>query len=138
MKLVICEKPSMGRAVATALGAYEKKDGYMEGNGYIVSWCFGHLWGLKDLEMYLNPEYKHGDKAKWTLDILPFYPKNWEFRYFISDPGNKKQDKLLYQLMTRKDVDTIYASGDADREGEVIIRNEFVQHHITGKKILRL
>ena len=138
MKLVICEKPSMGRAVATALGAYEKKDGYMEGNGYIVSWCFGHLWGLKDLEMYLNPEYKHGDKAKWTLDILPFYPKNWEFQYFISDPGNKKQDKLLYQLMTRKDVDTIYASGDADREGEVIIRNEFVQHHITGKKILRL
>lgn len=138
MKLVICEKPSMGRAVATALGAYEKNDGYMEGNGYIVSWCFGHLWGLQDLEMYLNPEYKHGDKVKWTLDILPFYPKDWDFKYFISDSGNKKQDKVLYQLMTRKDVDTIYASGDADREGEVIIRNEFVQHHISGKKILRL
>ncbi|MBO6240724.1 MAG: hypothetical protein J6O61_07835 [Butyrivibrio sp.] len=138
MNLIICEKPSMGRTVASALGATNKYDGYMEGNGYIVSWCFGHLWGLKDLEMYLDSNFKHGDKAKWSLEALPFYPENWKFEYFISDPGNKKQDKILYQLMKRSDVDTIYASGDADREGEVIVRNEFVQHHITGKKILRL
>lgn len=138
MKLIIAEKPSLGRTIADALNVYEKKDGYIEGNGYIVSWCFGHLWGLKDLEMYLNPEYKHGEKVKWSLDTLPFYPSNWRFEYFISDPGNRKQDKILYQLMTRSDVDTIYSAGDADREGEVIIRNELVQHHITGKNILRL
>lgn len=137
-RLIIAEKPSLGRTIAEALGVNDKKDGYMEGNGYIVSWCFGHLWTLKDLEMYLNPSFKHGDKAKWTLDNLPFYPDNWNFQYFISDPGNRKQDKILYQLMTRTDVDTIYSAGDADREGEVIIRNELVQHKITGKRILRL
>ncbi len=137
-RLIVAEKPSMGRTIASALGANEKKDGYMEGNGYIVSWCFGHLWTLKDLEMYLDPTFKHGDKAKWSLDNLPFYPENWKFEYFIADPGNRKQDKILHQLMTRPDIDTIYSAGDADREGEVIIRNEFIQHHITGKKILRL
>lgn len=136
--LIIAEKPSLGRTIAAALGVNDKKDGYMEGNGYIVSWCFGHLWTLKDLEMYLDPSFKHGDKAKWTLDNLPFYPDNWNFQYFIADPGNRKQDKILYQLMTRTDVDTIYSAGDADREGEVIIRNELVQHRITGKRILRL
>lgn len=138
MKLIIAEKPSMGRVIAAALGATNKQDGYLEGNGYIVSWCFGHLWGLKDLEMYLDPDYKHGDKVRWTLANLPFYPEEWKFEYFISDPGNKKQDKILYQLMKRPDVDIIYSAGDADREGEVIIRNEFIQHHISGKKILRL
>ena len=137
-RLVICEKPSMARVVASAIGATNKKDGYLEGNGYIVSWCFGHLWTLKDLEMYLDPGFKHGDKAKWSLANLPFYPENWKFEYFIADEGCEKQDRILYQLMTRPDVDTIYSAGDADREGEVIVRNEFVQHHITGKKILRL
>ena len=83
MNLIICEKPSMGRTVASALGATNKYDGYMEGNGYIVSWCFGHLWGLKDLEMYLDSNFKHGDKAKWSLEALPFYPENWKFEYFI-------------------------------------------------------
>jgi len=139
LKLIIAEKPSLGKTIASALGVTGRKDGYLEGNGFIVSWCYGHLYGLYDLEMYINPDYKQGDKVKWTLDVLPFYPEDWKFKYKIAnDSGVKKQDKLLNELINRDDIDTIYHAGDADREGEVIVRNELNRYNKSKKKVLRL
>ena len=71
MKLVIAEKPSVGMTLASVLGANKRGDGYMEGNGYIVSWCFGHLAELSSAETY-NTEF-----AKWRYDDLPIVPEPW-------------------------------------------------------------
>ncbi len=137
--LIICEKPSMARTVASAIGPMSRYDGYLEGSGYIVTWGFGHLYELDDLEQYLDPKFKKGDKARWTLNNLPFYPAGWEFKYSPrQDAGVKKQIRILKNLLNRKDVNTIYAAGDADREGEVIVRLIIDQNLKTKKKILRL
>jgi DNA topoisomerase-3 len=139
MKLIIAEKPSLGKTIAATLGSDKKQDGYLEGTTYLVSWCFGHLYELFDLEQYIDSDYKKGDKLFWTLDNLPFYPENWNFQYEIkNDPGVRKQVKILKELMNRKDIDTIYAAGDADREGEVIVRL-VLDHNLKGnKQVLRL
>ncbi len=139
VKLIICEKPSMARTVASAIDPMSRYDGYLEGSGYIVTWGFGHLYELDDLEQYLDPKFKKGDKTRWTLNNLPFYPAGWEFKYSPrQDAGVKKQIRILKNLLNRKDVDTIYAAGDADREGEVIVRLIIDQNLKTKKKILRL
>ncbi len=136
-KLIIAEKPSMGRTIAAALHADQKQDGYLEGSEYVVSWCFGHLYEIYDLEKYINPEYKKGDKVRWTMDKLPFYPEDWQFRYEAKEDC-KKQIGILKKLLNRKDVGTIYAAGDPDREGEVIVRRVIDNTLDSGKPVYRL
>ena len=95
MKLVIAEKPSVGAAIAAALGVTGKKDGYIENNGYIISWCVGHLVGLAEAAAY-GEQYK-----KWDYDSLPILPQDWKYT-IAADKG--KQFKILKGLMHRADV----------------------------------
>ena len=113
MKLVICEKPSVGAAVAAALGVREKKDGYIEGNGYVISWCIGHLVGLAEAAAY-GEQYR-----KWSYDSLPILPQEWQYTV-AADKG--KQFKILKDLMQRSDVSEVVNACDAGREGELIFR----------------
>lgn len=113
MKLVICEKPSVGAAVAAALGVREKKDGYIEGNGYVISWCIGHLVGLAEAAAY-GEQYR-----KWSYDSLPILPQEWQYTV-AADKG--KQFKILKDLMHRGDVSKVVNACDAGREGELIFR----------------
>ncbi len=112
--LVIGEKPSVSRELAKVLGAKNKKNGYIEGNGYIVSWCFGHLVGLK-----FPDEYSENWAAKWSFSQLPMIPNEWKFK--ISE-ASKDQFKVLKELMTNGDITEIVCATDADREGECIFR----------------
>ena len=113
MKLVICEKPSVGTAVAAALGVTGRKDGYIEGNGYVISWCIGHLVGLAEAAAY-GEQYK-----KWSYDSLPILPQEWQYTV-AADKG--KQFKTLKELMHRADVSEVVNACDAGREGELIFR----------------
>ena len=147
MKLIIAEKPSLGRTVAAAIRGeqFAKKDGYLESRNYIVSWCFGHLYELQDLDKYF-PDYDPAAKPKWTLNKLLFYPDGWKFRYEIKcdpktrkvDAGVRKQIKTLAELMNRADVDIIYGCGDADNEGQAIVDNVLRYNLKTKKTVLRL
>ena len=112
--LVIGEKPSVSRELAKVLGAEKKKNGYMDGNGYIVSWCFGHLVGLK-----FPDAYSEDWAARWSFAQLPMIPKEWKFQ--ISE-SSKQQFKILKDLMTSSEVTEIICATDADREGECIFR----------------
>lgn len=136
-KLIIAEKPSMGRTIAAALHADQKQEGYQEGNEYVVSWCFGHLYEIYDLEKYFNPEHKKSDKVRWTMDKLPFYPDDWQFKYEAKEEC-KKQIKILKDLLNRDDIGSIYAAGDPDREGEVIVRRVIDNNLTSGKPVYRL
>ena len=113
MKLVICEKPSVGAAVAAALGVTGRKDGYIEGNGYLISWCIGHLVQLSEAAAY-GEQYK-----KWSYDSLPILPQEWQYTV-AADKG--KQFKILKDLMHRADVSEVVNACDAGREGELIFR----------------
>ena len=113
MKLVICEKPSVGTAVAAALGVTGRKDGYIEGNGYVISWCIGHLVGLAEAAAY-GEQYR-----KWSYDSLPILPQEWQYTV-AADKG--KQFKILKDLMQRSDVSEVVNACDAGREGELIFR----------------
>ena len=124
MKLIIAEKPSLARNIIAGLGEkMDKKDGYFIGENYIVSWAFGHLFSLADIETYTGSE-----SARWTLDNLPCFPKEFKFELRRADnkkgvdSGVKKQFNILSTLCNRDDVDTIINAGDADREGEIIVR----------------
>ncbi len=124
MVLIIAEKPSLGRNIASAIGATQKRQGYIEGQGYLVTWAFGHLFSLCDIETY-NPQPGGGNR--WTLDNLPCFPK--EFRFELRhengkavDAGVRQQFEIIRSLCNREDVDTVVNAGDADREGEIIIR----------------
>ena len=79
LKLIVCEKPSVSRAIAPVVGATEKKNGYVEGNNYLVSWCFGHLVGLK-----FPDDYCEKWAEKWSFSQLPMIPDTWKFRSTIS------------------------------------------------------
>ena len=114
MKLVIGEKPSVARALSAVLGANTKKDGYVEGNGYIVSWCFGHLVGMR-----FPDEYSKEWATRWNFSQLPMIPDKWLFK--TSDSG-KAQFDVLKDLMNDSRVDEIVCATDADREGECIFR----------------
>ena len=124
MKLIIAEKPSLARNIIAGLGEkMDKKDGYFIGENYIVSWAFGHLFSLADIETYTGSK-----SARWTLDNLPCFPKEFKFELRRADnkkgvdSGVKKQFNILSTLCNRADVDTIINAGDADREGEIIVR----------------
>ena len=113
MILVIAEKPSVGAAIGKVLGAISRKDGYLEGNNYIVSWCVGHLVGLADASSY-DERF-----AKWRYSDLPIVPDEWLFEV----PKDKqKQFKVLRDLMLDKRVTELVCATDAGREGELIFR----------------
>jgi len=121
--LAICEKPSVAKSLSAVLGAKSKKDGYYEGNGYIISWCVGHLLGLAPPDAY-------GEKyAKWNMADLPILPDPWIYK---PNDSTKKQLKVLKDLLKRPDVETVVNACDAGREGELIFR--LVYDHCKCKK----
>ena len=124
--LIIAEKPSVAATIAAALGAKEKKDGYIAGNGCLVSWCVGHLVQLAEAAAY-GEQYK-----KWSYDSLPILPQEWQYAV-ASDKG--KQFKILKDLMHRADVSEVVNACDAGREGELIFR--FVYYVAGCKKPMR-
>ena len=123
MKLIIAEKPSLGRNIAAAIGATARRDGYIEGKDYLVTWAFGHLFALSDIEDYTGTPAG----GRWTMDNLPCFPS--VFRYNLRknpdksvDSGVVRQFETIRTLCNRPDVDGIVNAGDADREGEIIVR----------------
>ena len=127
-RLVIAEKPSVGAAYAKVLGATNRQDGYWESNGYLVSWCIGHLVELAPPNVY-DEKY-----VKWSVADLPILPEKWQ--YLVS-ASTKKQFGILKKLMNSPDVDNIVNSCDSGREGELIFRLVYQQ---TGckKPVFRL
>ena len=118
MKLVLAEKPSVAMSLSKVIGADQRGDGYMEGNGYLVSWCVGHLVELSQPEAY-DEKY-----AKWRYDDLPILPEHWQYQVSAS---TKKQFGILKKLMQRKDVESLICATDAGREGELIFRLVYQQ-----------
>lgn len=125
MKLIIAEKPSLARNIVAGIGGkMAKKNGYFEGEGYLVTWAFGHLFSLCDVEDYADTPVEN---PRWTMENLPCFPESFKFRLKRDaakqvDSGVAKQFELIKTLCNRADVDTIVNAGDADREGEIIIR----------------
>ena len=130
MILIIAEKPSLARNIVAGIGKMDKKDGYFENSEYIVTWAFGHLFSLVDIESYTGSE-----STRWTLTNLPCFPEKFRFelraeekrtkdgkKVKATDPGVKKQFAIIEKLCNRTDVTTIVNAGDADREGEIIVR----------------
>lgn len=123
MIAIIAEKPSLARNIVSGIGEMKKKNGYYENSDYIVTWAFGHLFSLCDVEDYGSaPASK-----KWTLDNLPCFPDKFRFNLKKDsdgkvDDGVKKQFETIKQLLNRNDVDKIVNAGDSDREGEIIVR----------------
>ena len=129
-KLIIAEKPSLARNIASALNVKVNKEGYMENGKYIISWAFGHLFKLRDVDGYI------GEERKWSEVKLPFFPEKFEFD-LKNDSGIKKQYKILKNLINSKEVDEIVNAGDADREGQIIV-DTIINTIKTDKKIKRL
>lgn len=125
-RLVIAEKPSVAQAIAKVIGATARRDGYVEGNGYVVSWCVGHLVELAAADAY-DPRYSH-----WTREDLPIMPEPWRF---IVSGDTKKQFDILKSLMERPDVTELVEATDAGREGELIFR--LVYHQAECRKPFR-
>ena len=117
-KLVVAEKPSVAMSYAKVLGVTSRQDGYLEGNGYLVSWCVGHL-------VELAPPNVYDEKfIKWSIADLPILPQQWQ--YLVST-STKKQFGILQKLMNRPDVDSLVCATDAGREGELIFRLVYQQ-----------
>ena len=124
MILIIAEKPSLARNIAEGIGSMQKKNGYLEGQGYLITWAFGHLFSLCDVEHYSPQE---NERNRWSMDSLPCFPKEFEFELRRGenkqvDSGVERQFRVISWLCNREDVDTIVNAGDADREGEIIVR----------------
>lgn len=130
MLLIIAEKPSLARNIVAGIShakggaTLSRRDGYFEGCGCIVTWAFGHLFSLCDIEAYLPPEQI---TERWSIQNLPCFPNTFRFELRRKadktvDAGVEKQFRILCELCNRPDVDTIANAGDADREGEIIVR----------------
>ena len=138
MKLIIAEKPSLARNIVAGIGASAtRRDGYLECGDYLISWAFGHLFSLADVEAY-GEEPQGEERPRWTMDNLPCFPK--QFRYELRrgadkrpDAGILKQYRTIEALCNRPDVDLIINAGDADREGEIIVRT-CVRHALRTRK----
>ena len=116
--MIVTEKPSVAISYAKILGVHGRQDGYLEGNGYLVSWCVGHL-------VELAPPSAYGEQyVKWNIADLPILPEKWQ--YLVS-ASTKKQFGILKKLMHRADVNTVVNSCDAGREGELIFRLVYEQ-----------
>ncbi len=125
IKLIIAEKPSLARNIAAGIGSMKRADGYMQGGEYIITWVFGHLFSLRDIDYYSpNPD----GTTRWTTKNIPCFPEKFLFE-LKKDPVTKKVDSgvlkqfdIIKSLIARVDVDMIINAGDADREGEIIVR----------------
>lgn len=140
MILIIAEKPSLARNIGAGIGKMNNKNGYLEGNGYIITWAFGHLFSLVDIEQY-NPS--PNNSGKWTMQNLPCFPEKFVFELKKDakkqvDAGVVKQFNTIKYLCNRDDVDTIVNAGDADREGEIIVRLCIQNALQSPKQIMRL
>ena len=113
MKVCIAEKPSVAREIAQVIGAKSRKDGYFEGNGYAVTWTFGHFCTLKE------PNEYQAHWKKWDFNSLPMLPAKFETK-LMNNQGVKKQFKVIKKLF--KTADTVINCGDAGQEGELIQR----------------
>lgn len=139
MKLIIAEKPSLANNIANALGIKKRGDGYIESDKYIVSWAFGHLYTLKNVDDYI------GKKTSWKDVALPFVPVPFEFKIKTvknketgieeDDKGIQKQIETLKKLVNREDITEIINAGDADREGQIII--DIILEKIAAKKTIK-
>lgn len=128
MTVIIAEKPSLARNIVEGIQqkdkcSLQKKNGYFEGGGYLVTWAFGHLFSLCDIEDYTGKD----PSARWSLDGLPCFPETFKFKLRCGadkkpDAGVERQFETIKYLCCRNDVDTIVNAGDSDREGEIIIR----------------
>ena len=119
---VICEKPSQGRDIARILGAVKSQEGYLEGNGYCVTWCIGHLL------MLAPPEEYRSDIKPWRLDALPVIPEVWKYH---PNPKTSKQLSVIKRLL--KTTEHVWIATDADREGDVIGREVLDYFNYRGK-----
>lgn len=141
MILIIAEKPSLARNIAAGIGQMQKKNGYLEGQGYLITWAFGHLFSLCDVEAY-SPSADGSNR--WSMDNLPCFPQQFRFELRKSDDkktvdsGVRQQFSTIQYLCNREDVDAIVNAGDADREGEIIVRLCIQNALKTKKKCLRL
>ena len=138
MKVIIAEKPSLARNIMDAIGNMKKNNGYFSNNEYIVTWAFGHLFSLYDIE-----DYEENPDKKWKMDNLPCFPEQFKFK--LKGDNNKKTDKgvlkqfnIIKELINKEEVDTIINAGDADREGEIIVRLCIKNALNSQKKLLRL
>ena len=135
MIAIIAEKPSLARNIVAGIGEMTKRKGYYENSDYIVTWAFGHLFSLCDVEDYSADATQN---KKWTLDNLPCFPEQFKFRLIRdsngkTDKGVKEQFEIIKQILNRSDVEKIVNAGDSDREGEIIIRL-CVEHALTKEK----
>ena len=139
MKLIIAEKPSLARNIAGAIGGLAKKGAYFEGKGYLVTWAFGHLFSLYDIE-----DYSGAPKGqRWQLTGLPCFPREFLFKLREGDDkqpdaGVIRQFETIKALCERADVTEIVNAGDADREGEIIVRLAVMHTAAGAKPCLRL
>lgn len=123
MILIIAEKPSLARNIVSAIGNMKRNDGFYSNNEYLVSWAFGHLFTLADIEDYEENPVNN----RWKMDNLPCFPKKFKFNLKKDsnkqvDAGVVKQFNIISTLCNREDVDKIVNAGDSDREGEIIVR----------------
>lgn len=140
MILIIAEKPSLARNIVGAIGNMKRNDGFYSNQEYLVSWAFGHLFTLADIEDYENNPPK---EIRWKMDNLPCFPKKFKFNLKKDsnkqiDSGIEKQFKIISNLVNREDVIKIVNAGDSDREGEIIVRLCIENSLKTEKEIYRL
>lgn len=139
MILIIAEKPSLARNIVSVIGDMKKAGNFYEGNGYIVTWAFGHLFSLCDIEDYTGST----TNGRWSMENIPCFPQPFKFQLRKDagkqvDPGVKKQFDTIAMLCNREDVKTIVNAGDSDREGEIIIRLCVMNALKSDKKLSRL
>lgn len=138
MKLILAEKPSVSKNIADALKIKNRRDGYYEGNGYIVTWAFGHLLQLYDAKDYDEK------MSSWKLENFPFVPSKFKYKVKSNpknrdkpDGGAQKQLKIIQSLMRRKDIQAIISACDYDREGQ-LIGDSIIYNLKTDKQVYRL
>ncbi len=139
MILIIAEKPSLARNIVAGIGNLRKCNGYYEGLGYIVTWAFGHLFTLYDINDYTGS----APGAHWNMQELPCFPTEFKFKLKVGadkkpDAGVTRQFGVIKALCLRDDVDTIVNAGDSDREGEIIVRLCVMNSGVEGKAFKRL
>lgn len=139
MIVIIAEKPSLARNIAAAIGNLRRREGYLEGEGYLVTWAFGHLFSLCDVEHYTGA----APGKRWTAADLPCFPERFDFELRAGkdkkpDDGVRRQFETIRSLLFREDVEKIVNAGDADREGEIIVRSILAQSGVKNKPVYRL